>query len=64
MDATELCFTPATTLAAAIRARTLSPVEIVDAVLARIERLNPRLNAYLTVDADGARRRRGPPRPR
>ena len=55
MDATELCFTPATTLAAAIRARTLSPVEIVDAVLARIERLNPRLNAYLTVDADGAR---------
>ena len=55
MDATELCFTPATALAAAIRARTLSPVEIVDAVLARIERLNPRLNAYLTVDADGAR---------
>jgi hypothetical protein len=31
MDATELCFTPATTLADAIRARTLSPVEIVDA---------------------------------
>ena len=28
MDATELCFTPATALAAAIRARTLSPVEI------------------------------------
>jgi Asp-tRNA(Asn)/Glu-tRNA(Gln) amidotransferase A subunit family amidase len=26
-----------------------------NAVLARIERLNPRLNAYLTVDADGAR---------
>jgi len=55
MDATEICFTPATALAAAIRARTLSPVEIVDAVLARIERLNPRLNAYLTVDVDGAR---------
>jgi len=55
MDATEICFTPATALAAAIRARTLSPVEIVDAVLARIERLNPRISAYITVDAEGAR---------
>ena len=55
MDTTELCFTPATELAAAIRARKLSPVEIADAVLARIDALNPRLNAYLTVDADGAR---------
>ncbi len=55
MDATDLCFTPATELAAVIRRRTLSPVEIMDAVLARIEALNPRLNAYLTVDAEGAR---------
>ena len=55
MDGTELCFTPAVALAAAIRARTLSPVEIVDAVLARIEALNPTLNAFLAVDADGAR---------
>jgi len=55
MERTELCFTPATRLAVAIRARTLSPVEIVEAVLARIEAVNPRINAYLTVDADGAR---------
>src|SRR2546428_13663155 len=55
MDATDLCFTPATELAAMIRRRTLSPVEIMDAVLARIEALNPRLNAYLTVDAERAR---------
>ncbi len=55
MDPTELCFPPAIALAVAIRARALSPVEIVDAVLARIEALNPRRNAYLTVDADGAR---------
>jgi Asp-tRNA(Asn)/Glu-tRNA(Gln) amidotransferase A subunit family amidase len=55
MDATELCFTPATALAAAVRARRLSPVEIVDAALARIESLNPRLSAFVTVDADGAR---------
>ena len=55
MDATDLCFTPATELAAMMRRRTLSPVELMDAVLARIEALNPRLNAYLTVDAEGAR---------
>ena len=56
MDATELCFTPALELSALIRARTLSPVELADAVLARIERLNPSLNAFLTVTADLARR--------
>ena len=55
MDATDLCFTPAAELAAMIRRRTLSPVEIMDAVLTRIEALNSRLNAYLTIDAEGAR---------
>ena len=34
---------------------TLSPIELCDAVLARIERLNPKLNAFLTVTADLAR---------
>src|SRR5262252_4829387 len=55
METTDLCFTPATELAAMIRRRTLSPVELMDAVLARIEALNPRLNAYVTVDAERAR---------
>jgi Asp-tRNA(Asn)/Glu-tRNA(Gln) amidotransferase A subunit family amidase len=55
MDTTELCFTPATELAAAIRSRQLSPVAVVDAVLARIEALNPQLNAFLAIDAEGAR---------
>jgi Asp-tRNA(Asn)/Glu-tRNA(Gln) amidotransferase A subunit family amidase len=55
MTTADLCFTPATELAAAIRNRQLSPVELVDAVLARIEALNPKLNAFLTIDADGAR---------
>ena len=55
MEATELCFTPATELSRLIRAKELSPVELVDAVLQRIERLNPVLNAYLTVTADAAR---------
>jgi Asp-tRNA(Asn)/Glu-tRNA(Gln) amidotransferase A subunit family amidase len=55
MEATELCYTPATQLAAAIRTKQVSPVEVVDAVLARIERLNPRINASCTVTADLAR---------
>ena len=55
MDATELCYTPATKLAAAIRAKEISPVEVTAAVLTRIERLNPTLNAYCTVTAELAR---------
>ena len=41
-------------LAAALRARTLSSVELTRALLARIEAAQPRLNAFVTVDADGA----------
>jgi Asp-tRNA(Asn)/Glu-tRNA(Gln) amidotransferase A subunit family amidase len=37
MEATELCYTPATQLAAASRTKQVSPVEVVDAVLRRIE---------------------------
>ena len=36
--------------------RKISPVDLVDAALARIERLNPRLNAFLTITADSAQR--------
>jgi Asp-tRNA(Asn)/Glu-tRNA(Gln) amidotransferase A subunit family amidase len=38
-----------------IRAREISPVELTEAYLARIERINPRLNAYITVCATEAR---------
>ena len=55
MDATELCYTSASELGRLYRSRELSPVEVTDAVLARIERLNPKLNAFLTVTADLAR---------
>jgi aspartyl-tRNA(Asn)/glutamyl-tRNA(Gln) amidotransferase subunit A len=55
MDATELCYLPAMELGLAIRSKKVSPVEVVDAVLARIERLNPRLNAYCTITAAAAR---------
>jgi aspartyl-tRNA(Asn)/glutamyl-tRNA(Gln) amidotransferase subunit A len=54
MDATELCYTPATEIARLIRARAVSPVEVTRTVLERIERLNPRLNAYCTVTAEAA----------
>jgi Asp-tRNA(Asn)/Glu-tRNA(Gln) amidotransferase A subunit family amidase len=43
-------------IAAAVRARDLSPVEVVEAHLERLEEANPRLNAVVTVCADEARR--------
>ena len=51
----ELAFAGVLDLAARIRAREVSPLELVDLYLERIERLDPQLNAYVTVDADGAR---------
>src|SRR5262245_46598774 len=55
MNATDLAYTPALELGRLYRAKSLSPVEVTDAVLSRIEHLNPKLNAYLTVTADHAR---------
>ena len=51
----DLCYTPATELAALIRDRAISPVELMDAVLSRIERVNPVLNAFVDTDFDRAR---------
>ncbi|MGI5164333.1 amidase [Spirillospora sp. CA-253888] len=42
-------------LAAAVRTRELSPVEIVDHYLDRIERVNPQVGAFVTVTAELAR---------
>ena len=39
-----------------IRTQKLSPVEVVEACLERIEQLNPKLNAFITVLADQARK--------
>ncbi len=55
MDAETLCFTPAVELVRLIRARALSPVEVVDAVLDRIATLEPRINAFATLLAEPAR---------
>jgi aspartyl-tRNA(Asn)/glutamyl-tRNA(Gln) amidotransferase subunit A len=54
MTATDLCYTPATELAGLIRARKLSPVELTRAVLDRIARVNPALNAFCTLTADAS----------
>jgi aspartyl-tRNA(Asn)/glutamyl-tRNA(Gln) amidotransferase subunit A len=50
----DLCFTPSVALTSLIRRRELSPVEITRVVLERIERLNPKLNAYVLVHAERA----------
>jgi Asp-tRNA(Asn)/Glu-tRNA(Gln) amidotransferase A subunit family amidase len=54
MSENELAFMPATELAAAIRERRVSPVEVTRASLERIERVNPHVNAYCTVAVEGA----------
>ena len=43
--------------AAALRSRSISCLELTDRCLAQIEKLNPRLNAFITVTADAARAR-------
>ena len=47
--------TDALTLAHRIRTKQVSPVAVVDAVLQRIEALQPKVNAFITVTADEAR---------
>ena len=49
-----LCYTNATELAALFRRRALSPLELMRAVLARIGRLEPRVNAFATLVAESA----------
>ena len=52
----DLCLTPAVDLARMIRARQLSAAELLAAVLAQIEAVNPRLNAIVTLAAEQAAR--------
>lgn len=50
----ELCFKSAHELAQAIRARELSPVELMEACLQRIEQVNPVLNAFIAMRPEEA----------
>ncbi len=51
----ELCGLPIEKLAPLLARKKVSPVEVLEAVLERIERSQPILNAYLTVTAEAAR---------
>lgn len=52
--ASELCFLSAVELAARIRARKISAVEVLEAHLKQIERVNPKVNAIVTLVAEQA----------
>jgi amidase len=55
VDDRDLAYMPATELRRLIRHHEVSPVEVVEQALARIERVNPIVNAYCTVAAEQAR---------
>ena len=52
----DLTFTPAAKLAALYRSRKVSPLEVMRAVLERIDRVNPRVNAIVTLARESALR--------
>jgi len=54
LPVSELTSLSAVQIAELVRKRSVSPVEIVEAHLAQIERLNPELNAFVQVDAERA----------
>lgn len=54
MDETELCFQPATELVTLVKSGEISPVDVTDAVIRRIESLEPKLNAFSTFAPDKA----------
>src|SRR4029453_6992483 len=56
-DTTDLAYTSATEIAARVRRREVSPVELVDTCIQRIEARNPSLNAFVYLGFDDARQR-------
>src|SRR5438876_1375106 len=54
MDDAELAFASIEEVGKLFRNRKLSPVDLAKLMLARIERLNPKLNAYITATAERA----------
>ncbi len=56
MDTLEICCMSVVEMVDAVKTKRLSPVEIARAVLSRIEKLNPKVNAYCTLVAESAMR--------
>src|SRR5262244_995986 len=56
MTARDLCFTPAVELSKLYRSRRVSPLEVMQAVLARIDAVNPDVNAIVTLVREEALR--------
>jgi amidase len=54
MSQPDLCFVPATELLRLFRSRKASPLEVMQAVLARIDRVNPAVNAIVTLAREAA----------
>src|SRR5258705_13892650 len=54
--ARDLCFTPAVERLKLYRTRKVSPLEVMQAVLARIDAVNPDVNAIVTLVRDAALR--------
>jgi aspartyl-tRNA(Asn)/glutamyl-tRNA(Gln) amidotransferase subunit A len=52
----DLCFLSAVELSARIHRKDVSPVDVIGSVLARAERLQPKLNCFITLCADQAMR--------
>ncbi|HWN92731.1 MAG TPA: amidase family protein, partial [Verrucomicrobiae bacterium] len=48
----DLCFTPAGELIRLYRARKVSPLEVMQVLLERIDRVNPKVNAIVTLDRE------------
>ena len=53
-DNTDICYLPATELLKHYRRKSLSPVEVTKAILARIEAVDRHVNAFCLVDAEAA----------
>ena len=56
MTTRDLCFTPATELQRLYRRGQTSPLEVMEAVVARVDAVNPKLNAIVTVTRESALR--------
>jgi Asp-tRNA(Asn)/Glu-tRNA(Gln) amidotransferase A subunit family amidase len=50
----DLCLTPATELQRLFRTRKASPLEVMQAVLTRVDAVNPKLNAIVTLARESA----------